>query len=122
MFVIPSRLKLFVIPSKARNLLFLRLAAGKPGVRSGLKRRRFSVCMRASFQASWWDEMPENPAPEGRTSLAQRASAGKSGTNNSSPGGTTEFSRTHFSRSPHALDGRALAPERWHSIRNTGKL
>jgi len=37
--------------------------------------------------------MPDNPVPEGRTSLAQRASAGKNGTNDSSPGGTPEFSR-----------------------------
>jgi hypothetical protein len=34
--------------------------------------------------------MPENPVPEGRTSLAQRGSAGKNGTIDSSPGGTTE--------------------------------
>src|ERR1019366_8118094 len=33
----------------------------------------------------WW-----NPAPEGRTNLAQRFSAGKRGRNNSSPGGTTQ--------------------------------
>ncbi len=37
-------------------------------------------------------ELSENPAPEGRPSLAQRFSAGKSGINDSSPGGTTEFS------------------------------
>src|ERR1035441_1123166 len=36
----------------------------------------------------------ENAAPEGRPSLAQRFSAGKSGKKDSSPGGTTEFSRT----------------------------
>src|SRR5260370_17985613 len=38
--------------------------------------------------------MTENPAPEGRTSLAQRFSAGEAGKNDSSPGGTTQFSRT----------------------------
>src|SRR5712692_605175 len=36
----------------------------------------------------------ENPAPEGRSSLAQRFSAGKLRRHDSSPGGTTEFSRT----------------------------
>ena len=46
------------------------------------------------------------PAPEGRTNLAQRFSAGKSGTSDSSPGGTAEFSRTYFSPSGrgHASD------------------
>src|ERR1035438_1370853 len=38
-----------------------------------------------------------HPAPQGRPSLAQRFSAGKSGTHDSSPGGTTEFSLTLFS-------------------------
>src|SRR6266853_2929890 len=33
----------------------------------------------------------KNPAPEGRPSLAQRFSAGKSRKDDSSPGGTTEF-------------------------------
>jgi len=32
-----------------------------------------------------------NPAPEGRPNLAQRFSAGNTGTHDSSPGGTTEF-------------------------------
>src|SRR5258708_37722172 len=36
----------------------------------------------------------ENPAPEGRTSLAQRFSAGKRGINDSSPRGTTHCPRT----------------------------
>jgi cold shock protein len=36
----------------------------------------------------------ETAAPEGRPNLAQRFSAGKSGPNDSSPGGTAEFSRT----------------------------
>jgi len=40
--------------------------------------------------------MPRNPAPEGRTSLAQRFSAGESGRNDPSPGGTTQISRTLF--------------------------
>src|SRR5260370_177971 len=34
-------------------------------------------CMRTCFRATWWVEAQENPAPEGRTSLAQRFSAGK---------------------------------------------
>src|SRR5208282_1341083 len=38
----------------------------------------------------------ENKAPEGRTNLAQRFSAGKSGKNDLSPGGTTQFSRKPF--------------------------
>jgi hypothetical protein len=36
----------------------------------------------------------ENPAPEGRTRLAQRFSAGTGGRNDASPVGTTELSRT----------------------------
>ena len=36
-----------------------------------------------------------NRAPEGRTSLAQRFSDGKSGEDQPSPGGTTRFSRAH---------------------------
>src|ERR1019366_2189233 len=35
-------------------------------------------------------------APEGRTNLAQRFGAGKSGKNDLSPGGTTQFSRSSF--------------------------
>src|SRR5208282_2331594 len=45
------------------------------------------------------------PAPEGRPSLAQRFSAGKSGTNDSSPGGTTEFARTRMSSLATCLPG-----------------
>ncbi len=44
-----------------------------------------------------WVQVGNEQAPEGRTNLAQRFSAGKSGRNNSSPGGTAQFSRTHFS-------------------------
>ena len=44
-----------------------------------------------------WNEILEHPAPEGRSSLAQRFSAGKSVTNDSSPGGTAQFSRTLMS-------------------------
>jgi thiamine biosynthesis protein ThiS len=39
-----------------------------------------------------------HPAPEGRTNLAQRFSAGKSGKNELSPRGTTESSRTQALR------------------------
>jgi hypothetical protein len=42
------------------------------------------------------DWLAGNPAPEGRPSLAQRFSAGKSGKKDSSPGGKAEFSRTLF--------------------------
>jgi hypothetical protein len=38
------------------------------------------------FRTKRWNEIPENPAPERRTNLAQRFSAGKSGPNDSSPG------------------------------------
>src|ERR1035438_5394587 len=34
-------------------------------------------CVRLGFRAIRWNEMPDNPAPEGRSSLAQRFSAGK---------------------------------------------
>jgi len=53
-----------------------------------------SVCVKLVFWAIRWNEELENPAPEGRTNLAQRFSAGKSGKNELSPGGTTQFSRT----------------------------
>src|SRR5271157_605923 len=36
----------------------------------------FSVHVRTPFHSTRRDEMRDNPAPEGRTSLAQRASAG----------------------------------------------
>jgi hypothetical protein len=70
----------------------------------------FSVCVGTRFRAIQWNEAQENPAPEGRTNLAQRRgpqharfwrdgvegfSAGKSGRSNSRPG-TTEFSRTRL--------------------------
>jgi hypothetical protein len=58
--------------------------------------QRFSVCVRTDVLAIRWNEQIENAAPEGRTNLAQRLSAGKSGKNDLSPGGTTQFSRTHF--------------------------
>jgi hypothetical protein len=48
-------------------------------------------------------------APEGRPSLAQRFSAGKTGANDSSPGGTTEFSRTS-SRARHRVATRTPDP------------
>ena len=59
--------------------------------------QRFSVCVRTDVLAIRWNEEFENAAPEGRTNLAQRFSAGKSGKSDLSPGGTTQFSRTHFS-------------------------
>jgi len=80
-------------PRKPRDL---GTRQGNPQYEAALKGRCLNVCVRTSFQASGRDETPENPAPEGRTSLAQRDSAGKSGKKDSSPRGTTEFSRTHF--------------------------
>ena len=50
------------------------------------------MCLRTHFRALQRSRMSENPALEGRPSLAQRFSAGKSGRNDSSRGGTTEFS------------------------------
>jgi len=52
------------------------------------------VCVRTGFWAIRWNEELGNPALEGRTNLAQRFSAGKSGKNELSPGGTTQFSLT----------------------------
>ncbi len=54
----------------------------------------FSVCVRTGVLAIRWNEGLDNTAPEGRPNLAQRFSAGKSGKNDLSPGGTTHFSRT----------------------------
>ena len=54
--------------------------------------QRFSVCVRTDVLAIRWNEELENAAPEGRTNLAQRFSDGKSGKNDLSPGGTTQFS------------------------------
>jgi hypothetical protein len=52
-------------------------------------------CVRENwFSSNPLERIIEVPAPEGRPSLAQRFSAGKSGRNDSSPGGTTQFSRT----------------------------
>src|ERR1019366_80949 len=59
-----------------------------------------SVCGRTGFRANGWNRTREIPAPEGRPSLAQRFSAGKSGTNDLSPGGTTEYSRSRAAQSP----------------------
>src|ERR1019366_646601 len=59
--------------------------------------QRFSVCVRTGVLAIRWNEELDNTAPEGRTNLAQRFSAGNSGKNDLSPGGTTQFSRTLFS-------------------------
>ncbi len=53
----------------------------------------------------------ENSAPEGRSSLAQRFSAGKTGRNDSSPSGTTELSCEIFKEAIRApLSWRAFAP------------
>src|SRR5713101_7062339 len=53
-------------------------------------------------------------APEGRTSLAQRFSAGKSGRKNSSPGGTAQFSLPNHSQ-PHALQPPHVEPRHFLS-------
>ena len=65
--------------------------------------QRFSVCVRTGFWAIRWNKELENAAPEGRTNLAQRFSAGKSGKSDLSPGGTTQFSRTRFSAAIEVL-------------------
>src|SRR5208283_3635032 len=75
------------------------LLQGWPARRDGNQHRHFIFLRRRDFH-----ELPsqhpghplallENTAPEGRTNLAQRFSAGKSGKNDLSPGGTTQFSR-----------------------------
>jgi hypothetical protein len=61
------------------------------------------VCVRTRFRTVWWNQAQENAAPEGRPNLAQRFSAGKSGRVDSSPGGTTEFSRTPRKRQTNEL-------------------
>ena len=71
--------------------------------------QRFSVCVRTDVLAIRWNEELENAAPEGRTNLAQRFSAGKSGKNDLSPGGTTQFSRTHFSAAIRSLTGNGFS-------------
>ena len=71
--------------------------------------QRFSVCVRTDVLAIRWNEELENAAPEGRTNLAQRFSAGKSGKSDLSPGGTTQFSRTHFSAAIRSLTGNGFS-------------
>src|ERR1035441_1837585 len=58
--------------------------------------RRLQCVRENSLSPNQVEWMAGNPAPEGRPSLAQRFSAGKSGKKDSSPGGTAEFSRTLF--------------------------
>src|ERR1039457_7119931 len=53
-------------------------------------RNLFSGCVRADVLPLRWNEDLENAAPEERTNLAQRFSAGKSGKNDLSPGWTTQ--------------------------------
>src|SRR5450759_3894480 len=73
--------------------------------------QRFSVCVRTRFRTVWRNQAQENAAPEGRPNLAQRFSAGKSGKKDSSPGGTTEFSRTRFSPAAASKSGLAARVE-----------
>src|ERR1019366_8251215 len=88
--------------------------------------QRFSVCVRTDVLGIRCKEEFENAAPEGRTNLAQRFSAGKSGKNDLSPGGTTQFSRTHFSpRGPGSRLGKPLMrpvltgiDKRWTQLMN----
>ena len=48
------------------------------------------MCVKATFLAIQYNKTEEERAPEGRPTLAQRFSAGKTATNDSSPGGTTD--------------------------------
>ena len=73
----------------------------------GLIVKPFSVCVRTRSWVTRWNEVLENPAPEGRTRLARRFSAGKSRKNDSSPGGTTQFSRI-LSRAVNIFVGARL--------------
>ena len=61
------------------------------------KNTGLSVCARTRFWPNRWDRIALILAPEGRLTIARRFSAGKSEREDSSPGGTTESSRTHFS-------------------------
>ena len=84
------------------------------------------MCVRTDVLAIRWNEEFENAAPEGRTNLAQRFSAGKSGKGDLSPGGTTQFSRTHFSpRGPGSPLGKPFMrpvligiDKRWTQLMN----
>jgi tRNA modification GTPase len=60
----------------------------------GFPAERTGVPVEPGFGLAGWSSSAASQiqAPEGRTNLAQRFSAGKSGTNDSSPVGTTEFS------------------------------
>jgi hypothetical protein len=69
------------------------------------KTQGFNVWVRTYFRVAGGMKCPKTQPRQGRTSIAQRGSAGKSGTNDSSPGGTTEFSRTHFSPEVTAPQG-----------------
>src|ERR1035437_7423995 len=92
------------VPPKANKHAGFSLAE-KVGVVLAFGWSSASVCVRTRFRTVWWNQAQENAAPEGRPSLAQRFSAGKSGKKDSSPGGTTEFSRsrTTFSASCRAV-------------------
>src|ERR1017187_7451982 len=68
------------------------VAEGRPKIA-----QRFSVCARTNFEETQWCATSESPAPEGRTIIARRFSAGKRGENGPSSGGTAEFSRIRFS-------------------------
>jgi uncharacterized protein DUF6599 len=71
----------------------------------------FGVCVKTRFRVARKNEAPYDPAPEGRANLAQRFSAGKSGKNDLSPGGTTESSSALFSPGQTrfgGLGGRAV--------------
>jgi putative membrane protein insertion efficiency factor len=59
--------------------------------------RHFRVCLRTQFRGQQWSKWTENPAAERRNSLAQRGSAGGSGTKLSSASGAAQFSHTLFS-------------------------
>src|ERR1017187_8337419 len=60
------------------------VAEGRPKIA-----QRFSVCARTNFEETQWCATSESPAPEGRTIIARRFSAGRNGKNGLSPGGTT---------------------------------
>src|ERR1700690_880774 len=51
----------------------------------------FESVTKLTLCGSQWESSVTISAPEGRTSLARRFSGGKSGKNDPSPGGTTEF-------------------------------
>jgi hypothetical protein len=77
--------------------------------------RHARVCVRTHFREAQWSKGTHNPAAERRNSLAQRGSAGESGTELSSASGAAQFSHRLVSAGNSAVDeseSRRACPER----------